>query len=258
MVAPSSAFRIDSPAQARMLASRMSPAAAPRVWITRAEPGASATARRVEAAGLVPLVTPLLETADLADASLALDALPPSAVLAFTSANGVRAFARLTPRRDLKAWCVGAATAGAARQAGFVDVVAGGGDVEALARDLLAAPGGAEIVHASALDPAGDLVGRLSAAGRPARRLAVYAAREARPAPARLQEALGAETILVHSPRAARILEGLLGGRPGPGPWVVGLSPACLAPLGSLDLAGMAAPASPLESDLINLLASLR
>jgi uncharacterized membrane protein len=88
--------------------------------------------------------------------------------------------------------------------------------------------------------------------------LAVYAAREAHPAPARLQEALGAESILVHSPRAARILAGLLRGRPGPGPRVVGLSPACLAPLASLDLAGMVAPASPLETDLINLLASLR
>lgn len=241
-----------------MLAPRMSAAATPRVWITRAEPGASATARRVEAAGLVPLVVPLLETADLAGAAAELEALPPSAVLAFTSANGVRAFARLTPRRDLKAWCVGTATAGAARLAGFVDVVAGTGDVEALARDLLAAPGAAEIVHASAQEPAGDLVGRLAAAGRPARRLAVYAAREARPASARLQEALGAESILVHSPRAARILADLLSGRPGPGPRVVGLSPACLAPLRSLDLAGMVAPASPLESDLINLLASLR
>jgi uroporphyrinogen-III synthase len=239
-----------------MLASRMSPTAAPRVWITRAEPGASATARRVAAAGLVPLVAPLLETADLTEAAAALDALPASAVLAFTSANGVRAFARLTPRRDLKAWCVGTATAGAARLAGFADLVAGGGDVEALARDLLEAPAAAEIVHASALEPAGDLVGRLAAAGRPARRLAVYAAREAHPA--RLQEALGAESILVHSPRAARILAGLLRGRPGPGPRVVGLSPACLAPLASLDLAGMVAPASPLESDLINLLASLR
>jgi uroporphyrinogen-III synthase len=202
------------------------------------------------------LVAPLLETADLTEAAAALDALPASAVLAFTSANGVRAFARLTPRRDLKAWCVGTATAGAARLAGFADLVAGGGDVEALARDLLEAPAAAEIVHASALEPAGDLVGRLAAAGRPARRLAVYAAREAHPA--RLQEALGAESILVHSPRAARILAGLLRGRPGPGPRVVGLSPACLAPLASLDLAGMVAPASPLESDLINLLASLR
>jgi uroporphyrinogen-III synthase len=202
------------------------------------------------------LVAPLLETADLTEAAAALDALPASAVLAFTSANGVRAFARLTPRRDLKAWCVGTATAGAARLAGFADLVAGGGDVEALARDLLEAPAAAEIVHASALEPAGDLVGRLAAAGRPARRLAVYAAREAHPA--RLQEALGAESILVHSPRAARILAGLLRGRPGPGPRVVGLSPACLAPLASLDLAGMVAPASPLETDLINLLASLR
>ena len=258
MAVPTSSFRIDSPAKARMLASRMSPTAAPRVWITRAEPGASATARRVAAAGLVPLVAPLLETADLTEAAAALDALPASAVLAFTSANGVRAFARLTPRRDLKAWCVGTATAGAARLAGFADLVAGGGDVEALARDLLEAPAAAEIVHASALEPAGDLVGRLVAAGRPARRLAVYAAREADPAPARLQEALGAESILVHSPRAARILAGLLRGRPGPGPRVVGLSPACLAPLASLDLAGMVAPASPLETDLINLLASLR
>jgi uroporphyrinogen-III synthase len=211
----------------------------------------------VAAAGLVPLVAPLLETADLPEAAAALDALPASAVLAFTSANGVRAFARLTPRRDLKAWCVGPATAGAARLAGFVDVVVGGGDVEALARDLLAAAPVGDIVHASALEPAGDLVGRLVAAGRPARRLAVYAAREAHPAPVRLQAALDAERILVHSPRAARILAGLLGGRGGPGPQVVGLSPACLAPLASLDLAGTRAPASPLESDLINLLASL-
>jgi len=241
-----------------MLAPRMSPAAAPRVWITRAEPGASATARRVAAAGLVPLVTPLLETADLPDAAAVLEALPRSAVLAFTSANGVRALARLTPRRDLTAWCVGGATAGAARLAGFGDVVAGTGDVEALARDLLAAPPAGDIVHASALEPAGDLVGRLAAAGRSARRIAVYAAREASPDPARLQEALGAETILVHSPRAARILASLLGGQPAPGRRVVGLSPACLAPLRSLDLAGMTAPASPLESDLINLLASLR
>ena len=135
-----------------MLASSMSPAAAPRVWITRAEPGASATARRVVAAGLVPLVAPLLETADLPGAAADLEALPPSAVLAFTSANGVRALARLTPRRDLKAWCVGAATAGAARLAGFVDVVAGGGDVEALARDLLAAPGGTTVGRSATTD----------------------------------------------------------------------------------------------------------
>lgn len=239
-----------------MLGRRMSPAAAARVWITRAEPGASVTARRVAGVGLVPRVAPLLETVDLPAAAADLDALPPSAVLAFTSANGVRAFARLTPRRDLRAWCVGVATAAAARQAGFAEVVAGGGDVEALARDLLASPPDGEIVHASALEPAGDLVGRLVAGGRPARRLAVYAAREARLSPAQLEAALESETVLVHSPRAGRILAGRLGGRPGPGPRVLGLSPACLAPLRGLNLAGLASPASPLESDLINLLAS--
>jgi uroporphyrinogen-III synthase len=152
---------------------------------------------------------------------------------------------------------VGAATAAAARAAGFPDVIEGAGDVEALASRILADPPAGEVLHASAREPAGDLVGRLAAAGRPARSVALYAARDTRPAAPDLEAALASPFILVHSPRAGRRLAGLLAGASAR-PFVLGLSWACLAPLEGLDLAGLAAPDSPLETDLLNLLASRR
>lgn len=229
------------------------------VWITRAEPGASATAARVADMGFRPLVLPLIETVDL---QVDPEDLAADGPLAFTSANGVRAFARLSPRRSGPVYVVGAATAAAARAAGFCDVIEGAGDVEALADRILAdriladAPAG-EILHASAREPAGDLTGRLVAAGRPARRVALYAARDTQPAGTDLQAALASPFVLVHSPRAGRRLAGLLAGA-SVRPIVLGLSRACLVPLEGLDLAGLAAPDSPLETDLLNLLASSR
>jgi uroporphyrinogen-III synthase len=224
------------------------------VWITRAEPGASATAARVTAAGLAPLVMPLLETVDLPEAAAALGGDGP---LAFTSANGVRAFARLSPRRSGPVYVVGPATAAAAQVAGFADIRSGAGDVEALAARILADAPPGEVLHASAREPAGDLAGRLQASGQSARRVAVYAARETSPPAAGLEEALAAPVVLAHSPRAGRILARLLAPL-ATRPAVLGLSPACLAPLAGLDLSARAAPDRPLESDLINLLASFR
>lgn len=236
----------------------MSPTAPPEpdrtVWITRAEPGASRTAARVADLGLAPLVLPLLETVDLPVPAAALGGEGP---LAFTSANGVRAFARLSPRRSGPVYVVGPATAEAARAAGFSDIRAGGGDVGALAERILADAPAGEVLHAAAREPAGDLAGRLSAQGRPARRVAVYAARETTPAPAALEKALAVSVVLAHSPRAGRILARLLAPLPDR-PVVLGLSPACLAPLAGLDLPARGAPDRPLESDLINLLASFR
>lgn len=222
------------------------------VWITRAEPGASATAARVADMGFQPLVLPLIETVDL---QVDPEDLAADGPLAFTSANGVRAFARLSPRRSGPVYVVGAATAAAARAAGFCDVIEGAGDVEALADRILADAPAGEILHASAREPAGDLTGRLVAAGRPARRVALYAARDTQPAGTDLQAALASPFVLVHSPRAGRRLAGLLAGA-SVRPIVLGLSRACLVPLEGLDLAGLAAPDSPLETDLLNLLAS--
>jgi uroporphyrinogen-III synthase len=53
--------------------------------------------------------------------------------LAFTSVNGVEAFAARSAWRETRVFAVGAATAAAARAAGFADIVSSEGGVTALA-----------------------------------------------------------------------------------------------------------------------------
>src|SRR4051812_13210942 len=91
-----------------------------KIWITRAQPGADVTAERVRALGHDVLVTPLLSVRALPGVHIDLIGV---AALAFTSANGVRAFADLTGERNLKVFAVGAATALAARAVGFKTVL---------------------------------------------------------------------------------------------------------------------------------------
>src|SRR5204863_98418 len=79
------------------------------------------------------VVLPLLAVRVMPDISVDLHGV---AALAFTSANGVRAFADASGERSLKVFAVGAATALAARQAGFKSVLSADGDVEALADGL--------------------------------------------------------------------------------------------------------------------------
>jgi uroporphyrinogen-III synthase len=181
--------------------------------------------------GLAPLVDPLLEVRDL---SPTVD-LTDVAALAFTSVNGVAAFARLYAGRDRPVFAVGDRTARAAREAGFADVDSADGDVEALAALILsqAARLGGAVLHPCALDPAGDLVSPLVAAGLSARRLAVYETVDRDPSPSTLAGLDDLEAVLLHSPRAARALAGWLAGRPAPGLRALCLSPAVAAPLGT-------------------------
>jgi len=174
------------------------------VWVTRAEPGASATARRLRALGREPLVAPVLEVRPL-DAAIDLEG---AAALAFTSANAVRAFAARKPERALPVFAVGEATAKAARDAGFVAVEPAEGDVSALAR-LIAARRPGLVLNPTAAEPAADLGALLAASGVAVRTAALY---ETLPAePARALAALDAvSTVLVHSPKAARRLAELL------------------------------------------------
>src|SRR5262245_41571800 len=94
------------------------------IWITRAQPGADATAGRVRALGREPLVAPLLEVSPAGGGPIDLAGV---GALAFTSANGVRAFAAREAGRGLAVFSVGAATAAAARAAGFAEVAASDG-----------------------------------------------------------------------------------------------------------------------------------
>src|SRR5690242_9169727 len=173
------------------------------IWITRAQPGADATAERVRALGHDAVVAPLLAVQMLPEVAVDLRGV---AALAFTSANGVRAFADASGERALKVFAVGAATAQAARAAGFKSVLSADGDVEALAEGIAVRRGelrGA-VLHPGAAEPAGDLAGALEKHGVDARRLVLY---ETAPVtlPDTQAELLGkSDAVLLHSPRAAQ------------------------------------------------------
>ena len=104
-----------------------------KIWITRAQPGAGATAERVRALGHDALIAPLLAVRALPDVEVDLGGV---AALAFTSANGVRAFADICAERAIRVFAVGAATAQAARASGFKLVLSADGNVEALAEGI--------------------------------------------------------------------------------------------------------------------------
>jgi uroporphyrinogen-III synthase len=222
------------------------------VWITRARPGALATAERVAALGFEAIVDPLLSVEPL-DAEIDLTHV---AGLAFTSANGVEAFARLSGDRSLPVFAVGRATAKAAHGAGFASVSSADGDVEDLCR-LVAAGAAGPVLWAGAKEPAGDLVGMLRGCGVMAKGVAVYETLERTPSDEILTRLDAPTTALLHSPRAAHALAALLRGRSVSGLSVLCLSEAVAAPLQGLsELRSVAFAPRPDETALLELLAA--
>lgn len=147
------------------------------------------------------MVAPLLEIRRLPQPA---PDLTDVAALAFTSPNGVEAFAALTPARHLPVFAVGDATADAARACGFRDAFSAEGAIEDLARLLAARAPKGWVLAAGAREPAGDLAAL--APGVRLRRLAVYAAHETGAA----APSGALDAVLAHSPRASRALAPLL------------------------------------------------
>lgn len=181
-----------------------------RLLITRPAEDAAPLAARLAAAGNVPLVEPMLELVWLDGPEPQVEDVQ---ALLFTSANGVRAFARRTGRRDRPVLAVGDATARAARDAGFGRVDSAAGDVHALA--ALAAqrcrPADGVLLHVAGTTVAGDLSGMLAQHGFAVRRLSLYDARpSSRLTPATAAALNGDSTddrldgVLIFSPRTAR------------------------------------------------------
>ena len=98
-----------------------------RALVTRPRAEAETLAAALAARGIAAIIEPLLDIRyrDL-DAPLDLDGV--QAVLC-TSANGVRALARLSPERGMPLFAVGDATAARARAEGFLEVHSAGGAV---------------------------------------------------------------------------------------------------------------------------------
>jgi uroporphyrinogen-III synthase len=108
-----------------------------RVLVTRPEPGATETARRLKELGFVPIKLPLQEIRAL---PVSADAVPGKiAAVAVTSANAIRH----TPGELLgklaafPCFAVGDTTGSIARAAGFSNVIEGRGDAESLADTVI-------------------------------------------------------------------------------------------------------------------------
>jgi uroporphyrinogen-III synthase len=143
------------------------------VLVTRPRGEAEAFAAVLAARGHDSVLAPLLDI--VLDETARIDLGGVRAVL-FTSANGVRAWARLGAPCESEAFCVGDATAQAAREAGFALVHSAGGDVAALAelvRSKLSPLDGA-LLHAAGSALAGDLSGDLAKDGYEVRRVQLY------------------------------------------------------------------------------------
>jgi uroporphyrinogen-III synthase len=168
--------------------------------------------------------------------------------LAFTSAAGLAAFADASPRRDLAVFAVGGVTAEAVRAAGFGHVLASRGDVEALA-DVIAAARPSLVLAPTAREPAADLPALLAARGVKARSVVVYETTPARPDPP-----AGIDAILIHSPRAARIVAELITPAMAAALTAYAISEAAAEPLRTLPFADILAAPFPDEASLLHLL----
>ncbi len=227
-----------------------------RVWVTRANPGAQATAERLRALGFEPVVAPLLEVRAAPGGPIDLTDI---AALAFTSANGVAAFAGRSAERVLPVFTVGAATAEAARSAGFASVVSADGDVEALAPVIAAhGPFAGAVLHPAPVEPAGDLCAVLMNLGVRATRTIVYET-VARPLdPAEAARVAEVNAVLLHSPKAARALADWRGEAPAGRLVAVCLSANVAAPVANAGLAAVLVAAEPNEVALLETLVEAR
>jgi len=224
-----------------------------RVWVSRAEPGASATAGRLRALGHEPIVAPLLRVRFL-DPEVDLAGV---GAVAFTSRNGVEGFTRLVPWRGAPVFAVGDATAEAARAAGFTEVASADGDVVALTRLIAQTWAGVQppslVLHPSAAEPAGDLAGALAASGVKVRSLPVYETLAAEALPEAVAHAQP-DAVLIHSPKAGRVAARLIDPARAAGMTAFALSPACAQPLRGCGFREIRSAEFPNEAALLKLL----
>jgi uroporphyrinogen-III synthase len=175
---------------------------APLVWVTRTTEGARRTARAIESRGYQTVVAPVLKIQALKPV---IDPHSFDAVI-FTSRNGLNAFSALCSRRALTAWCVGDATAVAAREKGFQQVISAGADGKALI-ELIRQQGDrhSRLFYAAPAEPAAALGKALRADGFQVSQAAVYETQGLVPRfnPVDLPRI---SHILVQSPKAGRAI----------------------------------------------------
>lgn len=177
-----------------------------RILVARPREDAERLAAKLTARGHEPLVEPFL---NVLPGEAPLPPLDGVQALLFTSANGARAFAAASARRDIKAFAVGDQTARVAREAGLT-VESAGGAVEDLARLVTAKlkPEDGALLHVAGSVAAGDLQGTLTQAGFHVTRVGLYRVEPVEKLSDAVVEALKArkiDAVLLFSPRSAQL-----------------------------------------------------
>jgi len=172
------------------------------IWISRTQPGALETAKRVEAAGYKAVIAPLLEICVPNDMP---DLPTKNSVLIFTSKNGVDAFCDFFPDRQFKVITVGTETAMHAREQGFTSVKSAYGTADSVAGIVLKMVSKTiPVVHCAGRHVRGRIVETLIEAGYIARRDLYYLSRPVKALPD--IDLTTITDILIYSPLAAETL----------------------------------------------------
>ena len=184
-----------------------------RVLVTRPDPGATRTARRLEALGFEPVLLPLSETRAL---PVVRGSVPTDATaVAVTSANALRhAPSGLIERlRQLPCHAVGARTAESARKAGFFSVNEGPGDAAALADMIAIELGKATLAYLCGRVRMPEFERRLGLNGTKVAPIETYDTIALAPDPTFVRQQLGGhpiDAVLLYSARAAAAFGSLM------------------------------------------------
>ena len=173
------------------------------VLITRPEPGASETAARVAAMGLLPIVAPVLEIRPLPFSR------PPGRIAAILLTSGNAVDPLPTAYHALPVLTVGATTARRAKLVGFTDVISADGDAMALGANVRGRikTGDGTLLLACGRGQSLAFAADLRASGFRVARRVVYAAEPVSELPAVAAAALRddqTETVLFFSAETAR------------------------------------------------------
>ena len=179
-----------------------------RILISRPQEDAARLAELLRARGHEPLCASLLSVRCFDGPELTFESI---SAIVVTSANGVRALARRTERRDLRIFTVGPQTADAAKKAGFDDVECADGDATTLAEKVLGWVGPQEgvLLHAASADTEGQLKTLLAEEGYTVDEIVLYEVVAIHKLPEIAREAIvyhALDAAVVFSPRSGQAL----------------------------------------------------
>lgn len=176
------------------------------ILITRPEPAASDLAATLRREGFTVFIAPMLQ---YAPRECDLSGIAACQALAFSSMQGVEAFAAQSAVRHMPVFAVGEATAKTAQKHGFASIYNADGDMTALATLIGAQKetlGIQRVLYVSAADPAQDLPALLTAPGITVDTAVAYKAEQAESLPPDIERALKSgkiSTVTFFSARTA-------------------------------------------------------